>query len=63
MTLAADAGTTFYADAGCQFPITSTLIGAGTSATTFWFESTSATPPTLTASATGFADATQAEAN
>jgi hypothetical protein len=63
VTLDGGSGTAFYADDACAFRITGgTLIGAGTSAATFWYESTSATP-TITASATGFADATQLESN
>ncbi len=51
----------FYADSACEFPITSTVIGAGTSSATFWYIAGQAGSPTITASASGFAGASQTE--
>jgi hypothetical protein len=52
---------TFFADPACEFPITSTLIGAGTSSSTFWYVAAQPGSPTLTASASGYPDASQTE--
>ena len=57
----ASPGVTFYADSACEFPITSTVIGAGTSSATFWYLAEEAGSPTITASASGFPDASQTE--
>jgi hypothetical protein len=47
------AGLTFYADPGCAFPITSTRIGAGSSAHSFYVSGATAGPATITATPSG----------
>ena len=53
--------TIFYVDANCLYPITSTLIGAGTNSQTFYFSSSVQGSPVITASATGFTSINQTE--
>ena len=57
-------GGTFYADSSCAYPITSVLIGAGTSNATVYFKPTATAASTVTVTAApsnGLAPATQSE--
>jgi hypothetical protein len=54
-------GSSFFADSACAFSITSVDIGAGTSDATFYFKTGLVGSTTITASASGFADAMQTE--
>jgi hypothetical protein len=48
----ASAGATFYADSACAYPITGTLVGAGTSAMTIYVKPTVTGPNTISVTAT-----------
>jgi len=51
----------FFSDPACSVPISTVTLAAGASAVTFYWKDTKAGSPTLTASATGYAQGTQAE--
>jgi hypothetical protein len=60
IALTAAGSAAFYADAACSFQLPSTLVGAGTGSTTFWY-ATDGNALTITASSPGLGSTAQIE--
>ncbi len=61
VSLTSGGGTTFYSDPSCTTAITTVLLTAATTDTSFYFRGTASGVRTLTAAATGFTQGTQNE--
>ena len=54
-------GLTFYADSSCTWPVTSVLLGAGSSSITFYYKAAATGSPVMIGTATGFTSFYQTE--